>query len=245
MKPSEKFYEDPKQKPPQVLRTSPGMHRFVWDMRYAPAEDLKGTQILWGGSTRGPKVIPGDYKVRLLADEDTIATKPFEVRIDPRLDTTEEEFQEQLALYRDIQAKLDTTHKVINRIRTTREKINGVLDRIEEAEELAGSQADTVKATAEAILDSLAAIEGNLVQTRAESFQDVLNYPIKLNNKLAALASAVESADQRPTVQMHGVYEVLSERVDRQFKRLEPVWEERIPAFNRMVKTLELPAVPE
>jgi hypothetical protein len=74
------------------------------------------------------------------------------------------------------------------------------------------------------LLQKLTAIEGEIYQYRNQSSQDPLNYPIKLNNKLAALEGVVESADTRPTEQSYGVFKDLSSRLDAQIGRLETFW---------------------
>ena len=42
-------------------------------------------------------------------------------------------------------------------------------------------------------------MEEALYQTKNQSNQDPLNFPIRLNNKLASLAGVVDSADAAPT----------------------------------------------
>ncbi|HEX7486279.1 MAG TPA: hypothetical protein VF332_09015, partial [Vicinamibacterales bacterium] len=84
---------------PVRLSRLPGMHRFVWDLRYGTAP---------GGSERGggPLVVPGTYQVRLKAGE-LVETKPLEVKIDPRVaadGVTIADLQEQLDLLRQVQA---------------------------------------------------------------------------------------------------------------------------------------------
>ena len=242
VEPSREFFEDPKERPASVLRSSVGLHRFVWDMRYPPAENLDGKQILWAGSTRGPKAVPGSYMARLTVGEDTIGSVPVTIDKDPRIDTAPEDFEAQFALYQKIHAKLDTTHITINRIRAAKAQLGKVLERLKKAN-VAEDAAGPVQELGKAIIDSLETQEQKLVQSKAESFQDVLNYPIKLNNKLAALASSVESAHSRPTQQMYDVYEMLAGKVDEVFASLESVWQQQIPKFNEKVEELELPAI--
>ena len=46
---------------------APGLNRFTWDLRYAPATSFPG-MVLWGGSVTGPAALPGTYQVRLTVD---------------------------------------------------------------------------------------------------------------------------------------------------------------------------------
>ena len=78
---------------------------------------------------------------------------------------------------------------------------------------------------AKTMLEAMSEVENELMQTKAEATQDVLNFEIKLNNKLAALASTVATGYGRPTKQQYAVYEDLAGKVDAQFKRLQAVWD--------------------
>ncbi|MDX6290446.1 MAG: hypothetical protein QOH42_2245, partial [Blastocatellia bacterium] len=95
--------------------TDAGLNRFVWDMRYTEAVRFPG-MILWSGETRGPKVVPGTYQVKLTVDGATL-TETFEVKSDPRLTTTAAEYAKQLDLSLKIRDKLNETHNAIISIR--------------------------------------------------------------------------------------------------------------------------------
>jgi len=231
---SEEFYEEEDAEPvSDVLSSKKGLNAFDWDMSYPGATDLDGRQILWAGSTDGPSAIPGTYQVRLLIDGNEVATRDFKITKDPRIDTTQEDFEAQFSLQQNIIAKLDTTHKSINKIRTVRGKINEMME-----EETLNKQG---KQTATAILDELSTIESTLMQTKAESYQDVLNYPIKLNNKLAALANTVGTGDNRPTEQQYGVYEELAAQVDEQLVKLQAVLDGEFSTLTGEVDTEAVP----
>jgi hypothetical protein len=79
------------------------------------------------------------------------------------------------------------------------------------------------------------------MQTKAESYQDVLNYPIKLNNKLASLANTVGSGDGRPTEQQYAVYEDLAQRVDAQFEKIEPILKGELPDIIQEIEQESIP----
>jgi hypothetical protein len=93
------------------------------------------------------------------------------------------------------------------------------------------------------LLTRLTNIEGEIYQYRNQSSQDPLNYPIKLNNKLAALEGVVESADARPTDQSYQVFKDLSARLDAQIARLDAVLKTDLPAFNKLLAGRKLEAV--
>ncbi len=93
------------------------------------------------------------------------------------------------------------------------------------------------------MLTQLSKIENEIVQTKIKSIQDALNHPIKLNNKLAALASVVGRADAAPTKQDYEVFNELSQKLDAQLKRLDEVIRTEVPKFNQFVKEQNVPVV--
>lgn len=215
VKESEEFYEKKHDVPSDVLTTKKGQNSFAWNMRYPGATDLEGRQILWAGSTRGPSAVPGTYEVRLIVDEEVVMSQPFDITKDPRIEVTQDDFESQFDLHQTIISKLDTTHKTINRIREVREELTDIKSEYSDNEEVL-NRADN-------LLETLSDVESELIQTKAESYQDVLNYPIKLNNKLASLASTVGSGDGRPTEQEYAVYEELAAQVDAQIRKIEAI----------------------
>ncbi len=234
VKESEEFYEEEERQRNGVPTVHAGLNRFVWNLRYPDVTRINGTQILWAGGTGGQQAPPGTYQVSLWIGDEMIAREEVDVLKDPRLtDVTEDDIMAQFNLVRDIKAKLDTTHKAINKIREVRGEISEALAESGDNEE--------AKNLAKEIRKALTEIEQALVQTKAESIQDVLNFPIRLNNKLAALSSTVETGLGRPTQQQYAVFADLSAKVDAQLERLKPILEGQ---FEQFIQEIENPAIP-
>ncbi len=89
----------------------------------------------------------------------------------------------------------------------------------------------------------MTAIEEELYQTKNQSSQDPLNYPIRLNNKLAALGSIVAGADAAPTDQSYALYDELSAKIDAQLQQLRQVMDADLKAFNKLARDQDVPAV--
>jgi hypothetical protein len=221
---------------PKTLPAKPGLNTFTWDLRHAEASKFKGL-ILWAGQTAGPRVVPGRYEARLTAAGQA-QSQAFEVRKDPRLATSDADFAKQQELLLKIRDKLTASHDAIARLR-------GVRDQVKTASERAnGSEAEkAVQEAADALSKKLTAVEEALYQTKNRASQDPLNYPIRLNNKLAALGGTVASADAAPTAQAYAVHDELAARIDAELARLERILADDVPAFNRLVREKEVPAV--
>jgi hypothetical protein len=218
------------------VTTDVGLNRFVWDLRYLNAVRFPG-MILWAGDLRGPRVTPGMYQVRLTVDGKTMSEN-FEVKPDPRLTTTSSDYGKQLELGLRIRDKLTETHNAIIQIREVRKQVDDLLKRVvgQPGFKVVNDSASTLK-------KNLTAVEESLYQTKNQSSQDPLNYPIRLNNKLAALAGVVSSADTAPTEQSYAVYDELVVQIDVQLARLAEIIKTDVPVFNQLVRDQNIPAV--
>ena len=91
--------------------------------------------------------------------------------------------------------------------------------------------------------EKLSGIEEELVQPRSSAPLDRVNFPTRLNLKIASLTSVVASADAVPTRQSYQVFQDLSARIDLQLDRLNQVTSTDVAAFNNLVQDLGLAAV--
>ncbi|HET7700847.1 MAG TPA: hypothetical protein VFM06_08295, partial [Candidatus Limnocylindria bacterium] len=105
-----------------------------------------------------------------------------------------------------------------------------------------GGQSRLVTAAA-SLRRKASAVEEELIQVKAKSRQDTLNYPAKLNAKLASLLGSVGGADFAPTQGMRDVFEDLARRVDAQVAKWNGLVAKDIPAFDALVRSSGVPAV--
>jgi photosystem II stability/assembly factor-like uncharacterized protein len=207
-----------------------GMNRFVWDLRYPPATEFPGL-IMWAAATRGPMAPPGAYQVRLTAAGAT-RTQSFRVSRNPMLTrVTDADLVEQFTLAKRIGDRVSEANDAVIRIRALKDQI---------ADRLGKTKDKKILATGDTLKTKLTDIEGEIYQHRNRSSQDPLNYPIKLNNKLAALQGIVESGDSKPTDQSYAVFKELSGRLDAELGRLQAVLTTDVPAFNKMLASKKL-----
>ena len=86
------------------------------------------------------------------------------------------------------------------------------------------------------LLARLGEIESSIYQVKNRSSQDPLNYPIQLNNKIAALGPTVASTEAKPTAQSYEAFRLLSAQLDAELKRLAEVLERQLPPVNAELK---------
>lgn len=227
------FSSKPKKKE-EKLDVHAGMNRFVWDMRYPRAEDFPG-MVLWGGLP-APKAVPGSYKARFKVGEQ-YESIPFQILPDPRTSCTVEDMQAQFDFLMEVRDKLTDMHRGIKKLRDIREQLKTLTKRLDETK-----HKEVIKA-ANLIIGKMTAAEEAMHQTKSKSSQDPLNFPIRINNKLVALAGGVATGDYRPTDQSNSVKKILFVEADSELSRLQELFQKDLPQFNDMMRKTDIPAI--
>jgi photosystem II stability/assembly factor-like uncharacterized protein len=206
-----------------------GSHRLTWNLRHEGYTDFEG-RIFWAAGNNGPITAPGDYRVRLRV-EGRAQERDFTVRIDPRLvdQVSIGDLQERFELAMDVRDRVSEANEAVLRVRDIKSSID---DRVEDSENL------ELKSLGATVKDRLAAVEGEIYQVRNESNQDPLNFPIKLNNKLASLLGIIESAEARPTAQVYEVFEMLSGQLDTELQQLTLIIQQDLARLNELLRSL-------
>ncbi len=230
----ENFFE--RDRGAENLPADAGLNRFVWDLRYEGATKVPHAP-LWGGSTEGPMALPGKYQVRLTVLGKSY-TAPLEIKADPRLKIGANDLAKQFDLLLKIRDKVTETDDAIIQIRDVRDQVNA------ENKRLKNDPREKAIADAGKALDKkMTEVEEQLIQTKAKSGQDVLNFPVRLNNHLVALSGVVGSADSAPTKQSYEVFDMLNQAVDEQLAKWKAIVSTDVAAYNNLVKQQEVPAI--
>jgi vacuolar-type H+-ATPase subunit I/STV1 len=207
-------------------------------MTYPGSTDVPG-QVLWAGTTQGPKAVPGTYKV-VLQLGNVKQEHTFDIRKDPRIASAVADMQAQFDMHTRLNTMLTTVHDDVLRVRELRTEIAQAKTRLRDADSVLRKQVDSL---AKQALDTLQSIEDECIQHRIKAFQDALNYPVKLNNKIAALIGVIASADTRPTQQAVDFEKELQRRTDVQHARLARVESEAVAAINTAIATAGAPVI--
>ena len=211
------------------------MNRFIWNMNYAPAEKVEG-MILWSGNVAGPKAVPGKYYLRIISGKDS-STVPFVIRANPNYKTTQQEYQQQFDFLLTVRDKFSEIQRGVKNIRDIRKQLSDF------AERQGKDYPKEIKIISDSISKQLTTIEEALYQTKAKSEQDVFNYPIRLNDKIAGLYSYATSGYYAPTKQVKEAYKELSVLADDQLGKLKKIIDVELPKLNMMIREKELPVI--
>jgi len=218
------------------LPAEAGMNRFIWNMRYPDADRVPGA-VLWGGSVRGPVAVPGLYQVKLTLGEES-HIREWEWKKDPRVEASPQDLREQFDLLIQVRDKFSEVSRAVNELRRVRAGIDRISEEIKGRPETAAvlEELNRVKA-------KLTSVEEVLIQAKSKSSQDPLNYPVKLDDKIADLASVISAADARPTDQALELFRELAKKADAEIATLKSIMESDVASLNARLKDAGIPHI--
>ncbi len=223
-------------RPADKIEVKNGLNQFVWNMNYPDAEKIPEGMIVWNGNVNGPKAIPGDYVARFKIGKDS-SDVMFTIKPDPNYATTHPEYEEQFNFMITARDKFSETIKALKNIKEIRRQMN------EYKEKWAADSVKEVNMMMDSIGKKLTAVEEALHQTKAKSGQDVLNYPIRLDDKLSGLYGNAEAGNGALPKQVKEAYQVISGLIDDQLNRLKNIMETDVTKLNQLIREKKLPVV--
>ena len=218
-----------KEKKEEKLKVADGNNIFNWNMMHSGAESVKG-MILWWASLSGPMALPGNYKVELAVNE-TKQTQRFNIIRNPASEATERDMKTQFDFINEINTKMTEIHKALKNVQKVRGQVGLLKKSIKDKE--------THKALleyADTLVKDMTTIEETLYQTKSKSGQDPLNFPIRLNNKLAHLNSLTRIGNYAPTQQAFDFKNDIVKDIDIELKKLYSLFDARLKELNQKVK---------
>lgn len=218
---------------PAFLPRAAGMNRFTWDLRTEPIVGFPG-MILWGAGLNGPVVPPGTYTLRLSADG-TTTSAPLVVRRNPLVpEFSDADLHAQYQFGRRVRDKATEANLAVIAIRNVKAQVE---------QRLAARNDGGLRTAGRKLIADASAIEEKIYQVRNQSGQDPLNFPIKVNNRLANLLSMAERGDGPPGTYMPEIFEILSTELKGYTDALDALWKTDLAAFNQRLSRLGLTRV--
>ena len=221
--------------PGDKLEFSAGLNQFAWDMNYPSAERVDGL-ILWNGGIGTVKAAPGKYKARFRYAKDSVDIA-FVIKADPNYKMTEADYDAQVGFLLQVRDKFSEVQKAIKNIRSIRTQINDFTAKLDTA----GTK--DIKKMGDSINKQMTAVEEALYQTKSKSGQDVLNFPIRINDKLAGLYGVAASGQNPPSKQALETFADLGGQADVQLAKLKNILEKDLKGFNKMINDKQLPVI--
>lgn len=213
-------------KPTKELEVQAGLNRFVWDLRYDAAPRIPGYYLYdYESGTHGPLAVPGKYQVKLTVEGKTY-TAPLELKPDPRIKATPDDFEKQFSLRMRIHRDLSNVYESVIQMRDVRSQLKDLRERVPEKR---------LAAAAEELDKKIGVVQDDFANFRITSNEDSLAYPLGLDGKLAGLAMAVEgSSDTAPTQPEYEVFQMYSRKLDDELTKWSTIKAKDIPAFDKL-----------
>jgi photosystem II stability/assembly factor-like uncharacterized protein len=213
-----------------ALPNEAGLNHVSWDLRTEGYVTFPG-MIFWGARSQGPAVPPGEYTLRLSAQGQTL-TAPLRVRRNPLItDVTDADLQAQYAFSTRVRDKVTEANEAVIAIRRVKAQLE---DRYERSDDVG------LREAGERLERNASEVEENIYQVRNQSGQDPLNFPIKVNNRLANLMAMAERGDGRPGNMMPEIFDILVRELRGYADRLREVWSTDMAAVNAELRRLNL-----
>ena len=210
-----------------------GFQQFTWNLYHKEIEKPSDDLILWNGSTSPVLAAPGNYYAKVSIDKDSV-TYPFELIADPNYKVSNADLKAQEQFLLEVATSFNTIMKALKGIKEIRTQVQVLQKKTKDS---------SFQKQSESLLASLKTIEEALHQTKAKSGQDVLNFPIRLDDKLAGVFESAASGYVAPTKQVKETYIALKLQVDEQLKMYETIKKEGVKALNDAVHKLMIPII--
>ena len=218
------------------LPATAGAHRFVWDLSY-PSPELIDGAVISLAYTGGPKAPSGDYSIRLKSKNLT-REQPLQIARDPRWAYSDADLEAQFTLQMAVRDSLSAVHHLIRSIRDLKEQARAITERSQKT-----NYGARLQQPCNALVEKLDALEKELIQTRNESSQDPINYPVKLDNQFAYLYSVVHSQDARPTEGCYIRFEDLNKELAEKRAAFQKILDNELSSFEKVMEEQGVPRV--
>ena len=214
-------------KPQEACLAEPGMNLFSWNMCMAGVEKGKD-MVMWNGQLNEFLVAPGNYDAVIYCGKDS-TIQDFQILKDPNYTATVADYQAQFNFLCTLRDAFDSTQSSILSIRSLRQQINLVKEKAGKA------YSASLDSLGKQIIQQTQSIEEALVQTKAKSGQDLLNYPIRLNDQLLGIFDAVEQ-HTAPSAQSKEAYADVRKQLDVQFQKLREIQQGLLRDYNKLIR---------
>jgi len=222
---------------PRPLSAEPGMHRFVWDVRYAGAPGGNPLiAIFLGGG--GPWALPGQYTVKLTVGGQSY-TQPLTVKMDLRVKTPLADLVQQFQMVRQInmaQAQVSAAFGEANRLHEQLQALKARLAKASDQKALADE--------AEALDQKTMAIAGGtsgpgFFETEPSATTSLRSLTVALGQ----VARVVGSADVAPTADAVTAFQHDQQAMQQALAEWNEIKTQEVSRLNPSLKQAGLPPI--
>jgi len=217
-------------RPAPLLSAGEGMHRFVWDLHYAPPDSLGHEFPISAIVHDTPKyplgawALPGNYTAKLTVDGKSFSQQ-FVVKMDPRIRASLIDLRKQFEMQSGAVEGMNKSFGALLLVRSVRTQLKG----------------RSAKAGKGTLVDTMAALDKQAAELEGAAQSNFFGLPpgakrpedfSSLNQHFGGILAVADSADAAPTAQATAVFKELQEDLERLAERWTRIRQQDIPALN-------------
>ena len=214
---------------PKMLPTKKGINRVSWDMRRDAIPGIHKVFLL--GGYNGALVPPGKFKMRLTIG-DISSEGEIELLPDPRIDASMEDYLFQYDKLLESERMVKDIQESVSIMRNIKEQINTISDMCEGQED--GKE---LISNGKNLINQIDSWEDKLIQPEQKTFQDVINFPNKLNAEITSLMSRMSGANPIISSGMLSRLEDLSASYNEVMAEKDKIVSEDFVQFNDLLRS--------
>jgi len=222
-------------RPAQILSAEAGMHRFVWNLHYAPPKALEyefpisaivhNTPLF----PLGAWALPGSYTVKLTVDGKSY-TQPLIVKMDPRIQTPLDDLRKQHEMQMGAVEGMNESYEALEQVKSVRTQMKELAGKVSANEKLA---------------KDLAALDNQCAELEGATQRSFFGVPPSgkqpenlstLNQHFSTILTVADSADAAPTTQATAAYQELEESGTALRRRWSALLERDLAGLNGELK---------
>ncbi|MBL7872902.1 MAG: glycosyl hydrolase [Cyclobacteriaceae bacterium] len=220
---------------PQTIPAEAGVNRFAWDFRTESLTGVQGVYVY--GDYSGYRVAPGKYKARVTFKGQSSETE-LEIISDPKVTATAAEWTAQQEFLKQSGEKFNELHNSVNNMRQVKKQIETLNESL-----MSNPDAKDLIENGKDILKKIEEWEKNLIEPRSKNFQDVINFPNKLNSEFLQLRGVADTHDPRLTKGVQDRAMDVNATWTKYKQQMNILIEKDIRDYNQKFKEKNLPAV--
>lgn len=233
---AERYFDSDWLKPEAMPETTPGMHRFVWNLRYprprAASYDYSIAAVFGEDTPTAPQgafVLPGQYTVVLKANG-RAQRQPLTVKLDPRVQVSAADLQAALQFSQNVDAALDKAYIGYAQQKAVAKQLDA----------LDAKLADN--ASQKNLRDEVQALQAKLKPDDKAKLDEAMDFNA-LSGQLAALESDAESADTAPSGGQQAVLSSATGRLQTAQQNWQSLQSGDLVKLNAGLKTAAMKAI--
>lgn len=220
---------------PQTIPAEAGINRFAWDFRTESLTGVQGVYVY--GDYSGYRVAPGKYKARITYKGQSSETE-LEIISDPKVTASAAEWTAQQDFLKQSGDQFNDLHNSVNNMRHVKKQIETLNESLK-----SNPDAKDLIENGKEILKKIDEWERNLIEPRSKNFQDVINFPNKLNSEFLQLRGVADTHDPRLTKGVQDRAQDVNATWTKYKQQMNILIEKDIQGYNQKFKEKNLPVV--